>query len=303
MNLSKVNSNSCLAEYFFDQNSLHIAEHNLDNISVYTSQGLLVLRALFHLVLKLHKFCPTSSDLKGGFYLHSELTSRSALHDVLPTVLGYIGIGIAFGIVSRAAGISVLITLLISTFVYAGSAQFVLITMLVNHSPLLSIVFSIFLVNARMMLMSTTLSPYFKQEPTWKNILLGTFLTDESFALGMNKLNYTNRTLGFTWLNTVNLAAYLTWLTGTGMGALLGSLITEPNKFGFQFAITAMFIGLLYLQVISDKTIQIKLQVEVILFVLLLTYFGMAFIPGNLLILVVTLLGCMLGVSLKHAHN
>lgn len=170
MNLSKVNLNSCLAEYFFDQNSLHIAEHNLDNISVYTSQGPLVLRALFHLVLKLHKFCPTSSVLKGGFYLHSELTSRSALHDVLPTVLGYVGIGIVFGIVSRAAGISVLITLLISTFVYAGSAQFVLITMLVNHSPLLPIVFSIFLVNARIMLMSTTLSPYFKQEPTWKNI-------------------------------------------------------------------------------------------------------------------------------------
>ncbi|KRN77656.1 hypothetical protein IV43_GL000681 [Ligilactobacillus acidipiscis] len=114
----------------------------------------------------------------------------------------------------------------------------------------------------------------------------------------MNKLNYTHRTLSFTWLNTVNLAAYLTWLTVTGMGALLGSLITEPDQFGFQFAITAMFIGLLYLQIISDKMIQIKLQVEVILFVLLLTYFGMAFIPGNLLILVVTLLGCMLGVTL-----
>lgn len=235
--------------------------------------------------------------------MQPELNSHSALQDVLPTVLGYIGIGLAFGIVGRAAGLSFLVTLIISAFVYAGSAQFVLVTMLVEHSPILSIVLSVFLVNARMMLMSTTLSPYFKQDLTWKNILLGTFLTDESFALAMNKLNYTHRTLNFTWLNTVNLTAYLTWVVGTGFGALLGSLITEPDKFGFQFAITAMFIGLLYLQVISDKTISFKLQMVVILFVLFLTYFGMAFIPGNLLILVVTLLGCTLGVTLKHANN
>jgi len=235
--------------------------------------------------------------------VNAELTRRSALHDVLPTVLGYIGIGVAFGIVSRAAGLSILVTLATSTFVYAGSAQFVLVTMLVEHSPLLSIVLSVFLVNARMMLMSTTLSTYFKQEPLWKNILLGTFLTDESFALGMNKLNYTDRKLNFNWFNTVNLASYLTWIVGTGLGAMLGSLITDPTKFGFGFAITAMFIGLLYLQIISDKTISLKLQLTIILFVLILTYFGMAFIPGNLLILVVTLLGCALGVILKHAHN
>ncbi|MEB3365399.1 hypothetical protein SDC49_23485 [Lactobacillus sp. R2/2] len=29
-----------------------------------------------------------------------------------------------------------------------------------------------------------------------------TFLTDELFALGMNKINYTNDKLNFTWLNT-----------------------------------------------------------------------------------------------------
>src|SRR5699024_5278983 len=137
----------------------------------------------------------------------------------------------------------------------------------------------------------------------WKNILLGTFLTDESFALGMNKLNYTDRKLNFNCFNTVNLASYLTWIVGTALGAMLDSLITYPTKFGFGFAITAMFIGLLYLQIISDKTISLKLQLTIILFVLILTYFGMAFIPGNLLILVVTLLGCALGVILKHAHN
>lgn len=235
--------------------------------------------------------------------MHSELSFRSALNDVLPTVLGYIGIGIAFGIVSRAAGLSVLLTVMISTFVYAGSAQFVLVTMLLAHSPLLSIVFSVFLVNARMMLMGTTLSPYFKHETTWKNILLGTFLTDESFALGMNKLNYTERTLSFSWFNTVNLASYLTWVVGTSCGAFLGSLITDPEQFGFGFAITAMFIGLLYLQIISDKTMTIKLQLTLVLFVLVFSYLGMIFIPANLLILVVTLLGCMLGVILKHAHR
>ncbi|WP_100489349.1 AzlC family ABC transporter permease [Sporolactobacillus pectinivorans] len=233
--------------------------------------------------------------------MDEKLDIHTAIKDTLPTVFGYIGIGIAFGIVGKAAGFNPLIVLLMSVLIYAGSAQFITVSMLASHSPILSIVFSTFLVNSRMLLMSMTLAPYFKKESLSKNILIGTLLTDESFALGMNKLNYSGNKLSLRWFNTANGISYLTWIISSLAGALLGNFITNPEKLGLDFAIVAMFIGLLYLQVISDKSTPKLLQIIVIAFTFVLIYIGLIFVPSNLLILLVTLLGCEFGVIIKHA--
>jgi 4-azaleucine resistance transporter AzlC len=232
--------------------------------------------------------------------MNDELTIPSGAKETLPTVFGYIGIGIAFGIVGKASGLSPLLVTLMSIITYAGSAQFVIVSMLVTHSPMLSIIFSVFLVNSRMILMSTTLAPYFKRESLLKNVLVGTLLTDESFALGMNKLNYTAGRLNFSWFNTANVISYLTWIISSLVGAVLGNFISNPEKYGLDFALVAMFIGLLYLQLISDKSIKFELQLTVVGFVLVAIYLGLIFIPSSLLILLVTLVACTFGVVMKH---
>lgn len=140
--------------------------------------------------------------------MNSELTFKQGLKDTMPTVFGYIGIGIAFGMIGHSEGFSVWVILLLSLIVYAGSAQFIMVSMLATHSPIMSIVLSVFLVNSRIILMSMTTASYFKNESLMKNILLGTLLTDESFALGMNKQNYTEGKLNFSWFNASNLLAY-----------------------------------------------------------------------------------------------
>ncbi|MFT8402101.1 MAG: AzlC family ABC transporter permease [Lentilactobacillus diolivorans] len=231
--------------------------------------------------------------------MNPELTVSSASRETLPTVFGYIGIGMAFGIVGKAAGLSPLLVTLMSIITYAGSAQFVIVSMLVAHSPIASIIFSVFLVNSRMILMSTTLAPYFKGESLFKNVLVGTLLTDESFALGMNKLNYTESHLNFSWFNTANVISYLTWIVSSLVGAVLGNFISNPEKFGLDFALVAMFIGLLYLQLISDKAINFNLQLIVVGFVLIAIYLGLIFIPSSLLILIVTLVACAFGMVMK----
>ncbi len=93
--------------------------------------------------------------------MNSELTFKQGLIDTLPTVFGYIGIGIAFGMIGHSAGFSVGLIFLLSAIVYAGSAQFIMITMLATHSPILSIMLSVFLVNSRMILMSMTTASFF----------------------------------------------------------------------------------------------------------------------------------------------
>ncbi|MCK8624888.1 AzlC family ABC transporter permease [Apilactobacillus sp. M161] len=233
--------------------------------------------------------------------MDDQLDVSTGMRDALPTVFGYIGIGLAFGIVAKSAGMNALLVLLVSLITYAGSAQFILVSMLAAGNAMLGIVLAVFLVNSRMILMSMTVAPFLKQESMFKNVLIGSLLTDESFALSMSKLNYTHKTLNFAWLNTANLVSYFTWTLSSLLGALIGGFITNPDKLGLNFALIAMFIGLLYLQMIGDKELPFRLQLIVVGLVFILVYLGLIFVPSNLLIIVVTILGCTLGMVIKHA--
>ncbi|MCO6528955.1 MULTISPECIES: AzlC family ABC transporter permease [Lactobacillus] len=232
--------------------------------------------------------------------MDDSLTKRAAVIDTLPTVFGYLGIATAFGVIARATGFSTITVILMSVIIYAGSAQFTTVSMLAAGSPIASIVFATFMVNSRMILMSTTVAPYFKKDSLGKGMLIGTLLTDESFALAMNKLNYTNGKMNFSWFNTENIISYSTWVIATMIGALLGNFIEDPKKLGLDFANVAMFIGLLYLQVNSDKALNKTLQVIVVLLTLVLTYISTIILPASLVIIAVTLIGCTLGMVIKH---
>ena len=232
--------------------------------------------------------------------MNDKLDIKTAIKDTLPTVFGYIGIGLAFGIIASSAGFNPLVVGAMSLFIYAGGAQFITVSMLSSGFPILSIILATFLINSRMILMSMVTAPFFKRYSVFKNIIIGTFLTDESFALGMNKQNYTNGRLTYEWFNTANLVSYFTWALSSVAGALLGGIVKDPKALGLDFALVAMFIGLLYLQVISDFTIKKKVQFLVIVVVFFLVYFGMIIIPSNVLIIVVTLIGCAIGVVLKN---
>ena len=231
--------------------------------------------------------------------MNAKLNRKTAIKEVLPTAFGYIGIGIAFGIVSKAAGLSALQAGLMSLIAYGGSAQFIIVSMLLVHSPIISIITAAFLVNSRMILMSLVTAKYFKNDSMLHNILIGSLLTDESFALAMNKLNYTNNKLNFAWFDTANWFAYFVWFFSSVLGALVGNFIENPTNLGIDFALVAMFIGLLYLQMIY-KSLKLSLQLLVVVATFILVYLGLIFIPSNLLIIIITLLGCAVGMVLKH---
>ncbi|MFD1486003.1 AzlC family ABC transporter permease [Lacticaseibacillus baoqingensis] len=231
--------------------------------------------------------------------MDGQLDFRAGLKDVVPTLFGYIGVGLAFGIVAHTSHLSVWLVLLMSLLVYAGSAQFVITSMLLVGSPIGAIVTSTILINARMSLMSMTVAPYLKQESFGQNILIGSLLTDETFALSMNKLNQTGHKLKPAWFHSANVCAYLVWAISTVIGALLGSLIPDAKAFGLDFAVVAMFIGLLYLQMITDRSKPLLRHLTVAGFVALLMIVLMRFMPGSTAILVATILGCLFGMAVE----
>jgi len=231
--------------------------------------------------------------------MNAELTFKSGFKDVVPTLFGYIGVGLAMGIVANTSHLSVLAVLLMSLIVYAGSAQFIIISMLLAGSPISAIVLSTFLINSRMILMSMSIAQYFKKDSLLQNIALGSLLTDETFALSMNKINQTDHQLRPRWLHAANILAYLVWAAATVVGCLLGNLIADPNQFGLDFAVVGMFIGLLYLQIITDRSKTLKTQLLVVLFVAIAMFFLMRFFPGNIALLIATLLGCGFGMAVS----
>lgn len=229
-----------------------------------------------------------------------DLDPRAGLRETLPIVFSYFGICFAIGVIAQTNGFTPLLVLLLSLFVYAGSVQFVIIGLLASQSPILAIFGAAFLVNARIILMSLTVAPHFHEQKLWKNILMASLLTDETFVLAMNKANYTGSKLTFRWFYPAALPPYLMMIGASMSGALLGRYIPDPEQLGLDFAIVAMFIGLVYLQLSADRTLDRRLQTIMVAIVFVFIYIGLIFIPANLLILVVTLVGCLLGVVLKH---
>jgi len=171
----------------------------------------------------------------------------AGLSRALPIALGYVPIGFAYGVLAQKAAISAADTLLMSLIVYAGSSQLIAVALVAVGAPLASIVSTTFIVNLRHMLFSAALAPYLKR---WSRPQLAGFafeLTDEVFAV--HSARFANAPPDKVEVFSTNLAAQLAWLLGSLLGVVAGQLIQDVRPLGLDFALPAMFIALLVLQV------------------------------------------------------
>jgi len=165
-----------------------------------------------------------------------------------PICLGYIPIGLALGVVAQKAGLSPFDVGLMSLLVFAGSAQFIAVSMLASGAGPLSIIVTTFIVNLRHLLMSAALAVQLKNIPRGIIAFYAYGVTDESFAVNIARF----RSGGWDWSQalTVNVIANLTWIAATIIGCHAGELI-PPGALGIDYALKAMFICLLVFQLRS----------------------------------------------------
>jgi 4-azaleucine resistance transporter AzlC len=187
----------------------------------------------------------------------------SGVRDCLPVVLGYLAIGMAFGVVARTAGLSVAEATLMSVILYAGSAQFITVGLIAAGAPFLATIITVGLVNIRHMFYSAALAPHMQQAPLWKNLLIGVELTDETFSLVASRFG-TGGVVQHTWMFGVNVTAQITWVTATLLGAVLGQRIPDVSVLGLDFALTAMFAALLVSQIAHRPRLGIAIGVAAI---------------------------------------
>jgi 4-azaleucine resistance transporter AzlC len=168
--------------------------------------------------------------------------AQTGFQDIAPAAIAAIPIGLLFGAVAVAKGMSPLEVCLMSALVFAGGAQFAAIETWIHPAPVLTLAFSTLLINIRHVLMGASLGP--KVHMTAAEKFLGfAFLTDESWALSERRSLDRNVT-GAYWAAMAGIL-YLNWVISTTLGAYLGSFMGDPARLGADFAFTALFIGLI----------------------------------------------------------
>ena len=163
-----------------------------------------------------------------------------------PICLGYLPIGLAFGVLGQKAGLTPLQIGLMSVMVFAGSSQFIAASMLAAGASAPAIIATTFMVNLRHLLMSSALAVYLKDARRRWLALYAYGVTDESFAVNLPRFSAGDWSLSKALV--VNHSANLTWFVSTVSGSVVGQFIPE-GAFGIDYALIAMFICLLVYQI------------------------------------------------------
>ena len=170
---------------------------------------------------------------------------RKGLGAVWPICVGYVPLGLAFGVLAEKAGLSPLEIGFMSFFVFAGSGQFIAVSMLSGGASVLAIVATTFMVNLRHFLMSSSLAIRFRGRHRGWLTLLSAWIVDETFAVNIERLD--GGRWGLRRSLVVGGTAWAAWAVSTTLGGYCGSFIPE-GAFGIDYALIGMFICLLVYQ-------------------------------------------------------
>lgn len=164
----------------------------------------------------------------------------------LPLAASIAAYGLLWGVLAGQKGLTLLEVMAMSSLVFAGSSQFVVLDMWQpGDLPVVAIILSAFVVNLRMLLMAATLKPLTTGVPKPLAYLSMFIVTDESWGLTMGEFK-AGRPVRLAFLVGAGLFCWTSWQASTVTGRLIGSLIDDPARYGLDFAFTATFLALLF---------------------------------------------------------
>ena len=164
---------------------------------------------------------------------------KTAFIKSLPVLAGYLVIGFGFGMICEKNGYGFLWTLAMSLFIYAGSMQYVTISLLTSNASLLTAFFTTLMVNARHLFYGISMVEHYKGSGKYKPYLIFG-LTDETYSLvctgeAPNGLDFHKYSV---WVTIFN---HFYWIIGSVLGVLVGTIL-KINTTGVEFSMTALFI-------------------------------------------------------------
>jgi 4-azaleucine resistance transporter AzlC len=196
-----------------------------------------------------------------------------------------------YGALALDAGLSRAAAQMMSSIVFAGSAQFVTAQLVRDAAPAMVILLTIAVVNLRHMLYSASLAPYLKGLSLRWKIALSYLLTDEAYAPTVLEYERTGVKPTSHWfLLGAGLALWTTWQFSTALGIFLGAAI--PESWPLDFALPLTFIAMVVPNLKSSPMIAAALSAGL---VALLAYA----LPFKLGLIVAAIVGIAVGTILE----
>lgn len=177
-------------------------------------------------------------------------TIKQAFYKSIPVMAGYVFLGIGFGILIRNAGYGLLAAAAMSIFIYAGSMQFVGVSLLTGGASVLTTVITTIMVNARHLFYSISMIGRYKDAGKYKPYMIFA-LTDETYSLLCDG-STPDGTDPELYRFLVSLFDHSYWVTGSVIGNLVGTVLPFSTA-GIEFSMTALFVASFTEQWLSTK--------------------------------------------------
>lgn len=188
----------------------------------------------------------------------------------IPILAGFLFLGITYGIYMNVSGFSFIYPMLTSMVVFAGSAEFILVNMLLGVFDPIQTFLMILMINARHLFYGLSLLEKYKGTGI-KKLYLIFGMCDESFSINCSVDIPEDADKGW-FMFFVTLLNHTYWVTGATLGGIFGSFISF-NTEGLDFVMTAMFVVIFLEQLLKEKN-HISSATGIILSVVSLLIFG-----------------------------
>jgi 4-azaleucine resistance transporter AzlC len=179
----------------------------------------------------------------------------TVVRNVSPIALTAFVTGASFGAIAVAAHVPVWLVCAMSLLVFAGGSQFMVVGIVAAGGSPIAAVLAGLLLNARHLPFGLAIGDVLGHRLA-SRIVGSHILIDESVAFAMAQGDRRRAKAAF-W--TCGLALFLTWNTGTLLGALIGQVIGDPNRFGMDAAFPAAMLALILPALRDRVTLRVAL--------------------------------------------
>lgn len=166
---------------------------------------------------------------------------QDAVKAGIPIFIGYVPAAIAFGILSKGCGITLLECFLFSAVVFAGASQFIALNLFMTGMGPGGIILTTLLVNFRHFLMSAYLSTRIGKIAKKYLFLMAFGVTDEVFSV----LSLKKGRLSKSFVFVLQLCAYSAWVSGSMAGYILGGFLPEIVSKSMGVALYALLLAII----------------------------------------------------------
>ncbi len=230
----------------------------------------------------------------------SKSAIKAAFPHTIPVLTGYVVMGMAFGVLLSSKGFGFLWAMLMGIVMYAGSMQFVAVSLLAAGFDPLGAFLMTLMVNARHVFYGIPLLERFKEYGKSKFYMIFA-LTDETFAL-LCATKPPKDVDEKKFYLSISVLDHLYWITGCTLGGILGGAVNIDTH-GIDFVMTALFI-VIFLEQWKEKQNRSPALIGLFVSLVCRILFGPQwFILAAMAVLVVVFVMCKKPLSKKMEEN